>query len=75
MDGYFITYHNTKEIFGFEYISQRKMDNELYHSQEKAENTFNLSVKIFTEILDTIIVQSENAHVFFAKPQDNVALI
>ncbi|KAJ3324226.1 hypothetical protein HDV06_000265 [Boothiomyces sp. JEL0866] len=72
MDGFFITYHNTKEIFGFEYISQKQMDIELYYSQEKATKMFNMSIKLFTEILEKIGLQSENAHVFLAKPQDNV---
>ncbi|KAJ3275628.1 hypothetical protein HDV01_007631 [Terramyces sp. JEL0728] len=71
MDGFFITYHNTKEIFGFEYITQKQMDVELYKSEEMAVKMFNHAVQLLTAILEQITSETPSCHVFFAKPQDN----
>lgn len=45
MDGVFVTYHNTAEIFGFQYIPLADMDRCLYGSREAALVAFDLSTK------------------------------
>ncbi|PRP73467.1 hypothetical protein PROFUN_02476 [Planoprotostelium fungivorum] len=54
MAGIFVAYHNTKEIFGFEYISQAEMDNCLYGSTEYGDYFFNLIMKLFEFTMDTL---------------------
>ncbi|TGJ73269.1 hypothetical protein EYR41_000377 [Orbilia oligospora] len=52
MDGCFVAYHNTKRIFGFQYISIDEMDEALHGSPEVGDQEFKLSLKLLNEALD-----------------------
>ncbi|KAK6521549.1 hypothetical protein TWF506_001762 [Arthrobotrys conoides] len=52
MDGCFVAYHNTKRIFGFQYISIDEMDEALHGSTEVGEQEFKLSLKLLNEALE-----------------------
>lgn len=52
MDGCFVAYHNTKRIFGFQYISIDEMDEALHGSPEIGDQEFKLSLKLLNEALD-----------------------
>lgn len=52
MDGIFVTYHNTAEIFGFQYVSLADMDACVYGSSKAARVAFDLSSKTMRAIMD-----------------------
>ncbi|KAK6506964.1 hypothetical protein TWF481_005421 [Arthrobotrys musiformis] len=52
MDGCFVAYHNTKRIFGFQYISIDEMDEALHGCPEIGDQEFKLSLKLLNEALD-----------------------
>lgn len=52
MDGCFVAYHNTKQIFGFQYISIDEMDQALHGDTEVGNQEFKLSLKLLNEALD-----------------------
>ena len=54
MDGIFVAYHNTEQIFGFQYIPLSEMDLAL-HGQENlalGDQEFKFSVQMFSDVLD-----------------------
>eukprot|EP00188_Purpureofilum_apyrenoidigerum_P000962 Plantae.Rhodophyta-Purpureofilum_apyrenoidigerum.ctg14918.p1 GENE.Plantae.Rhodophyta-Purpureofilum_apyrenoidigerum.ctg14918~~Plantae.Rhodophyta-Purpureofilum_apyrenoidigerum.ctg14918.p1 ORF type:complete len:635 (+),score=133.71 Plantae.Rhodophyta-Purpureofilum_apyrenoidigerum.ctg14918:1082-2986(+) len=53
MSGAFICYHNTKEIFGFEYIRREEMERYAFGSEMWADIAFDTTMKLLKEILDT----------------------
>eukprot|EP00742_Colponemidia_sp_Colp-10_P002851 GILJ01003045.1.p1 GENE.GILJ01003045.1~~GILJ01003045.1.p1 ORF type:complete len:528 (-),score=70.47 GILJ01003045.1:206-1789(-) len=52
MAGAFVTYHNTDEIFGFEFVALEEMDRYLYGNSYFADKVFHASVNLFKVILD-----------------------
>ncbi|EJT98711.1 Pet127-domain-containing protein [Dacryopinax primogenitus] len=52
MDGIFVAYHNTAQIFGFQYISREEMDIRLFGSSEMADDAFRLVLGMLEAILD-----------------------
>ncbi|RKO85080.1 mitochondrial protein Pet127-domain-containing protein [Blyttiomyces helicus] len=55
MDGIFVAYHNTQEIFGFQYISLAEMDQRLFGGTAYAEQAFALSMKVLQKTLDLAV--------------------
>jgi hypothetical protein len=66
MDGIFVTYHNTKEIFGFQYITREEMDSILYGSSEFGDAAYNYILQVLSWLLER--VSSEY------KPTDTIRL-
>ncbi|KAI7861071.1 mitochondrial protein Pet127-domain-containing protein [Circinella umbellata] len=52
MDGIFVAYHNTRKIFGFQYISREEMDVRLFGSSHMANESFRNVLVMFESILD-----------------------
>ena len=52
MDGAFVTYHNTQEIFGFQYVPLATMDKLVYGSSHMANLHFDVGLKLLGSILD-----------------------
>ena len=52
MDGIFVAYHNTEEIFGFQYIPREVMDLCLYGGSNAGDAAFSLILQIYSEILE-----------------------
>lgn len=52
MDGIFVAYHNTAQIFGFQYVSLEEMNLRLFGSNEMGDMAFNLSLGLLEKILD-----------------------
>ena len=48
MDGAFIAYHNTKETFGFEYVSTSEIDNRVFGSKVYSDAGFLNLYLVFT---------------------------
>jgi hypothetical protein len=59
MDGIFVAYHNTKRIFGFQYISLDEMDTALHGTigADIGRREFQFSVKLLNEALDRAVRQ------------------
>lgn len=57
MDGIFVAFHNTKRIFGFQYISLDEMDFAIHGSQDGdiGRREFQFSVKLLNETLDRAV--------------------
>jgi len=54
MDGIFVTYHNTAEVFGFQYIPLADMDRCVYGGREPALAAFDLSSKTLAAVLQLL---------------------
>lgn len=52
MDGILVAYHNTRKIFGFQYISREEMDLRLFGSTKIGDNVFRNALVMFESILD-----------------------
>ncbi|KAK6541658.1 hypothetical protein TWF694_007451 [Orbilia ellipsospora] len=52
MDGCFVAYHNTKQIFGFQYVSIDEMDEALHSGPEIGDQEFKFSLKLLNEALN-----------------------
>ncbi|KAI9250503.1 mitochondrial protein Pet127-domain-containing protein [Phascolomyces articulosus] len=52
MDGIFVAYHNTRKIFGFQYVSREEMDVRLFGSSYMGNESFRNVLVLFQAILD-----------------------
>lgn len=57
MDGIFVAYHNTFEIFGFQYISREEIDRVLYGNSITGDAIFSVILQIYNEILREVNLQ------------------
>ena len=60
MDGAFIAYHNTKEIFGFEYVKTTEIERRCFGNSLFADASFVICSKILTNLLDLILNELAN---------------
>ncbi len=54
MHGIFVAYHNTKQLFGFEYVPLAEIDTYLFGSHEFGERCFDYSLKLCRALLGKI---------------------
>ncbi|KAI8987034.1 mitochondrial protein Pet127-domain-containing protein [Pilobolus umbonatus] len=52
MDGILVAYHNTRKIFGFQYIKREEMDARLYGSSEIGDQVFRNALVMFESVLN-----------------------
>ncbi|KAI7861351.1 mitochondrial protein Pet127 [Spinellus fusiger] len=52
MDGIMVTYHNTRKMFGFQYISRDEIDTRLFGSKQMGGEVFRNILVMFEEVLD-----------------------
>ncbi|CAO3600896.1 unnamed protein product [Absidia cylindrospora] len=52
MDGIMVAYHNTENIFGFQYIKRSEMDARLFGTSKMGDEVFNYSLKLMQTIFD-----------------------
>ena len=55
MDGIMIAYHNTAEIFGFQYLTRSEMDEILYGNVETGDSVFKAVLKLYDNVLESIV--------------------
>lgn len=55
MDGIMIAYHNTSEIFGFQYLSRAEMDEVLYGNVATGDAVFKVILKLYDHVLESIV--------------------
>src|SRR5258708_24707109 len=74
MDGIFVAYHNTEEIFGFQYIPRELMDLCIYGNSNAGDATFSLILQTYTEILELAVghfPEDEIIKITFVLGKDN----
>ncbi|KAJ3086008.1 hypothetical protein HK102_013603 [Quaeritorhiza haematococci] len=54
MDGIFICYHNTSQVFGFQYVSLEEMDVNLFGDSGFAKEAFAVTMKLLQKVLDVV---------------------
>lgn len=52
MDGIFVAYHNTSQIFGFQYITLEEMSVRLFGSEQMGELAYRLSLGLLEKVLE-----------------------
>lgn len=57
MDGVLVTYHNTSQIFGFEYVTLEDMDECLYGNKLAGNHIFECSLKLLNLISEEITLK------------------
>jgi len=55
MDGAFIAYHNTKEIFGFEYVKTKEIERRIFGNELYADLSFVSCSKLLIVLLDNLL--------------------
>ena len=55
MDGIMIAYHNTAEIFGFQYLTLAEMDEILYGNGVTGDSVFKMILKLYDHVLESIV--------------------
>ena len=56
MDGVFVAYHNTSELFGFQYIPLEEMETQLYSANPGAGNiVFTKCVQIMEAVSEEVV--------------------
>eukprot|EP00834_Sanchytrium_tribonematis_P005230 NODE_303_length_10328_cov_1.228077.p2 type:complete len:499 gc:universal NODE_303_length_10328_cov_1.228077:2416-920(-) len=54
MDGIFVAFHNTDELFGFQYISRKELSKRLFGSEEIGESVFGLCIQVMENVLEDL---------------------
>jgi len=54
MHGAFMAYHNTQEMFGFQYITLEEINHRVYGSTELANWSFDVTCKLLEKVVDAI---------------------
>jgi hypothetical protein len=60
MDGAFIAYHNTKNIFGFEYVKTSEIEQRIFGSEVYADLVFMVCSKLLTTLYERVFKTLEN---------------
>ena len=55
MSGAFIAYHNTENVYGYEYVDFKEMVLRLFGDEYNLDITFGIISKMMTEIFDHIL--------------------
>ncbi|KAJ3015056.1 hypothetical protein HKX48_004799 [Thoreauomyces humboldtii] len=77
MDGVFVCYHNTSEVFGFQYLSLKLMDRWLAGNSFCAEQSFAISIKLLETLLDAATAEfpKQDINVSIGQKEDRQPLI
>lgn len=59
MDGIFVAFHNTAEIFGFQYISREELDKVLFGSVAAGDMAYSLVLGMYQNILQQIVASED----------------
>jgi len=54
MHGAFVAYHNTAEIFGFEYLPLEEMDHYIFGGSAMADKAYDVTCKLFSHVLERV---------------------
>jgi hypothetical protein len=59
MDGVFLTYHNTKNILGFEYLSSNEIDYYIFGSPAISKKSFEMIMSLLQNVFDELVSRFE----------------
>jgi len=62
MDGIFVAYHNTRSIFGFEYIEREEMEACIFETPEMADAAFEVCTSMYRLLLEKLVTCSKDGH-------------
>ncbi|KAF0852766.1 mitochondrial mRNA-processing protein PET127 [Andalucia godoyi] len=62
MHGVFITYHNTDEVFGFEYVTLPEIDSCVFGSHDFGNRCFDVCMKLMSVLLDHVVADLGKDH-------------
>lgn len=54
MDGAFLAYHNTAEVFGFQYVTLEEIEHRIYGSSKRAAWSFDMGCKVLQKVVAAI---------------------
>jgi hypothetical protein len=74
MDGIFTAYHNTEEMFGFEYIPLEDLEQLIFRNSVSAEQHFSHSMQLSKKIVEHAIeyFPKRDSQILVTKPRNNV---
>jgi len=77
MDGIFVAYHNTKEMFGFQYIPLRELETRIFGSAAVAETWFGHAFHVFSALLEVAVKDSPGQDLFVTlyQQQDKLSIV
>ena len=55
MDGAFIAYHNTQQIFGFEYVKTKEIEARIFGNTIYSDLVFNVASRLLTVVTDNVL--------------------
>lgn len=73
MDGIMIAYHNTAELFGFQYLTRSEMDEILFGNTATGDAVFRMVLRIYEDVLNIILPlydENETIRLTFALNKD-----
>ena len=75
MDGILVSYHNTLEMFGFQYFTLKQLRTALFGSEAIGERAFVWSLQILDHVLEKITAElpDRNVKIMFASPMYGVS--
>jgi hypothetical protein len=77
MDGVFVAYHNTEEMFGFEYLPLELMEDNVFGNNIVPQQQFLLSLALVEKLVERVIAQAPKQHleVVFTAPYKNSCFV
>uniref|UniRef100_A0A6B2KZ11 Uncharacterized protein n=1 Tax=Arcella intermedia TaxID=1963864 RepID=A0A6B2KZ11_9EUKA len=60
MDGIFVAYHNTLQLFGFEYIPLKEMEKAIFQTEQMADVSFKVMTTLLGKLLDYLTSRFKN---------------
>jgi hypothetical protein len=77
MDGVFVAYHNTEELFGFEYLPLEIMEDNVFGNNIVPQQQFLLSLSLLEKLMDRVIsrVSKQNVELVFTAPYKHTCFL
>jgi hypothetical protein len=77
MDGIFVAYHNTAEMFGFEYVPLEQMEEDVFGNRVMAPQQFEISLTLVEKVLERVkyYFEKQNVQLLITAPSKNKLFI
>jgi hypothetical protein len=73
MDGIFVAYHNTQEMFGFEYLSLETMEQDIFGNAVVPRQQFEMSISLLEKVVEAVIdnLPHQDIELMISAPYNN----